>query len=101
MNDYRMGTKCVQAGYKPGNGEPRQIDREEHEQSDKHEQNEDRDITAAGASPLFSFLNNAHLPSSLSIEYSCHRLADNVVNEYHHDEQQEADSAGVTHFVTD
>ena len=25
MNDYRMGTKCVQAGYKPGNGEPRQI----------------------------------------------------------------------------
>ena len=25
MNEYRMGTKCVQAGYKPGNGEPRQI----------------------------------------------------------------------------
>ena len=25
MNNYRMGTKCVQAGYKPGNGEPRQI----------------------------------------------------------------------------
>lgn len=25
MNDYRMGTKCVQAGYTPGNGEPRQI----------------------------------------------------------------------------
>ena len=25
MNDYRMGTKCVQAGYMPGNGEPRQI----------------------------------------------------------------------------
>ena len=24
MNNYRMGTKCVQAGYKPGNGEPRQ-----------------------------------------------------------------------------
>ena len=23
MNDYRMGTKCVQAGYTPGNGEPR------------------------------------------------------------------------------
>ena len=25
MNDYKMGSKCVQAGYKPGNGEPRQI----------------------------------------------------------------------------
>ena len=25
MNNYRMGTKCVQAGYKPDNGEPRQI----------------------------------------------------------------------------
>lgn len=25
MNDYRMGTKCVQAGYTPGNGEPRQV----------------------------------------------------------------------------
>ena len=25
MKDYRMGTKCVQAGYTPGNGEPRQI----------------------------------------------------------------------------
>ena len=25
MNNYKMGTKCVQAGYKPGNGEPRQI----------------------------------------------------------------------------
>ena len=25
MNDYKMGTKCVQAGYTPGNGEPRQI----------------------------------------------------------------------------
>ena len=25
MSEYRMGTKCVQAGYEPGNGEPRQI----------------------------------------------------------------------------
>lgn len=25
MNDYELGTKCVQAGYTPGNGEPRQI----------------------------------------------------------------------------
>ena len=25
MSEYRMGTKCVQAGYTPGNGEPRQI----------------------------------------------------------------------------
>lgn len=25
MNKYTMGTKCVQAGYTPGNGEPRQI----------------------------------------------------------------------------
>lgn len=25
MSDYRMDTKCVQAGYTPGNGEPRQI----------------------------------------------------------------------------
>ncbi len=25
MNEYRIGTKCVQAGYTPGNGEPRQI----------------------------------------------------------------------------
>ena len=25
MNNYRMGTKCVQAGYTPGNGEPRQV----------------------------------------------------------------------------
>lgn len=25
MNHYRMNTKCVQAGYTPGNGEPRQI----------------------------------------------------------------------------
>ncbi len=25
MNDYRLGTKAVQAGYRPGNGEPRQI----------------------------------------------------------------------------
>ena len=25
MNDYRLDTKCVQAGYTPGNGEPRQI----------------------------------------------------------------------------
>ncbi len=25
MNDYTMNTKCVQAGYTPGNGEPRQI----------------------------------------------------------------------------
>ena len=25
MKDYELGTKCVQAGYKPGNGEPRQI----------------------------------------------------------------------------
>ena len=25
MSDYRMNTKCVQAGYTPGNGEPRQI----------------------------------------------------------------------------
>ena len=23
--NYKMGTKCVQAGYTPGNGEPRQI----------------------------------------------------------------------------
>ena len=25
MSDYRINTKCVQAGYRPGNGEPRQI----------------------------------------------------------------------------
>ncbi|MCM1046616.1 MAG: O-acetylhomoserine aminocarboxypropyltransferase/cysteine synthase [Candidatus Gastranaerophilales bacterium] len=25
MNDYRIDTKCVQGGYTPGNGEPRQI----------------------------------------------------------------------------
>ncbi|MBR4760189.1 MAG: O-acetylhomoserine aminocarboxypropyltransferase/cysteine synthase [Lachnospiraceae bacterium] len=25
MSDFRNGTKCVQAGYRPGNGEPRQI----------------------------------------------------------------------------
>ena len=25
MSDYRLNTKCVQAGYTPGNGEPRQI----------------------------------------------------------------------------
>lgn len=25
MNDYSLNTKCVQAGYTPGNGEPRQI----------------------------------------------------------------------------
>ena len=25
MTDYKLGTKCVQAGYTPGNGEPRQI----------------------------------------------------------------------------
>ena len=25
MSDYRLDTKCVQGGYRPGNGEPRQI----------------------------------------------------------------------------
>ena len=25
MSDYKMSTKCVQGGYTPGNGEPRQI----------------------------------------------------------------------------
>ena len=25
MKDYKIGTKCIQAGYTPGNGEPRQI----------------------------------------------------------------------------
>lgn len=25
MSNYNMDTKCVQAGYRPGNGEPRQI----------------------------------------------------------------------------
>ena len=25
MSDYRLNTKCVQSGYTPGNGEPRQI----------------------------------------------------------------------------
>ena len=25
MNEKSIGTKCVQAGYRPGNGEPRQI----------------------------------------------------------------------------
>ncbi|AZV56863.1 O-acetylhomoserine aminocarboxypropyltransferase/cysteine synthase family protein [Clostridium sp. AWRP] len=25
MTNYRMNTKCVQAGYRPGNGEPRQV----------------------------------------------------------------------------
>ena len=25
MSDYKISTKCVQAGYTPGNGEPRQI----------------------------------------------------------------------------
>lgn len=25
MNEYKQGTKCIQAGYTPGNGEPRQI----------------------------------------------------------------------------
>ena len=24
MSDYKMNTKCVQGGYTPGNGEPRQ-----------------------------------------------------------------------------
>ena len=25
MKDYKIGTKCVQSGYTPKNGEPRQI----------------------------------------------------------------------------
>ena len=25
MSEYRIGTKCVQGGYTPGNGEPRQV----------------------------------------------------------------------------
>ena len=25
MSDYKINTKCVQGGYHPGNGEPRQI----------------------------------------------------------------------------
>ena len=25
MSNYKIGTKCVQGGYQPGNGEPRQI----------------------------------------------------------------------------
>ena len=25
MSNYKINTKCVQAGYTPGNGEPRQI----------------------------------------------------------------------------
>ncbi len=25
MSDFRIGTKCVQSGYRPGNGEPRQV----------------------------------------------------------------------------
>ena len=25
MSDYRINTRCVQGGYRPGNGEPRQI----------------------------------------------------------------------------
>ena len=25
MSDYQINTKCVQGGYTPGNGEPRQI----------------------------------------------------------------------------
>ena len=25
MNTYSLGTKAVQAGYRPGNGEPRQV----------------------------------------------------------------------------
>ena len=25
MSEYKIGTKCVQGGYTPGNGEPRQI----------------------------------------------------------------------------
>ena len=25
MDNYRIGTKCVQGGYRPGNGEPRQV----------------------------------------------------------------------------
>ena len=25
MKTYKMNTKCVQAGYRPGNGEPRQV----------------------------------------------------------------------------
>lgn len=25
MSDYKMSTKCVQSGYRPGNGEPRQV----------------------------------------------------------------------------
>ena len=25
MDSYRINTKCVQAGYRPGNGEPRKI----------------------------------------------------------------------------
>ena len=25
MSDYRMSTNCIHAGYRPGNGEPRNI----------------------------------------------------------------------------
>lgn len=25
MSDFRIDTKCVQSGYRPGNGEPRQV----------------------------------------------------------------------------
>ena len=25
MSDFQIGTKCVQGGYQPGNGEPRQV----------------------------------------------------------------------------
>ena len=25
MSDFKMNTKCVQSGYRPGNGEPRQV----------------------------------------------------------------------------
>ena len=25
MSEYNLGTKCVQGGYTPGNGEPRQV----------------------------------------------------------------------------
>ena len=25
MSDYKLNTRCVQGGYTPGNGEPRQI----------------------------------------------------------------------------
>lgn len=38
MSELKMGTKCVQGGYTPGNGEPRQVpDNPEHHLQVRHQ----------------------------------------------------------------